>query len=66
MSPAGFLKSLQEAYRKLILIDLDAPENQQAINIAFMTQTVALDICRKLQKLEGFKGMTGLQLLEIA
>jgi hypothetical protein len=40
-------------------------ENQQLVNMAFVTQSYA-DIRRKLQKLEGFAGMNATQLLEVA
>jgi hypothetical protein len=35
------------------------------VNMAFVTQSYA-DICRKLQKLEGFTVMNATQLLEVA
>jgi hypothetical protein len=47
------------------LFDLEAPENQQMVNMVFVTQSYA-DIHRKLQKLEGFAGMNATQLLEVA
>lgn len=46
-------------------LDLDTPEKQTAINIAFVIQLFP-DIRKKLQKLEGFEGMNRSQLLEIA
>ena len=46
-------------------IELEAPENQRTINVAFATQAVP-DIWHKLQKLEGFSGMNLSQLVKIA
>lgn len=45
--------------------DPEAPENQRMINVAFIAQATP-DIHQKLQKLEGFAGMTITQLLEVA
>ncbi|XP_037697411.1 uncharacterized protein LOC119538494 isoform X2 [Choloepus didactylus] len=45
-SPAAFLECLQEAYRLYTPIDLEAPENRRAINIAFIAQS-APDIRKK-------------------
>ncbi|KAL0588539.1 hypothetical protein AAY473_039551 [Plecturocebus cupreus] len=64
-SPAAFLEHLQDAYHTYTPIDPEAPENQRAINLVFISQS-ASDIKRKLQKLEGFQGMNLSQLLEIA
>lgn len=36
-SPAAFLERLCEAYRIYTPIDLDAPENRWAINVAFVS-----------------------------
>jgi hypothetical protein len=44
---------------------MKAPENEQMVNVAFVTQSYA-DIHRKLQKLEGFAGMNATQLLEVS
>ena len=43
----------------------EARENQRMVNAASMAQSYT-DICRKLQKLEGFTGMNATQLLEVA
>ena len=64
-SPAAFLERPLEAYWLSTPIDPMAPENARAINIAFVSQS-APDIRRKLQKLEGFEGMSLSQLIEIA
>jgi virulence-associated protein VapD len=45
--------------------DLEVPENQQMVNMVFMTQSYA-DIHRKLQNLEGFSWMNATHLLEVA
>jgi hypothetical protein len=44
---------------------MEAPENQQMVNRAFVTQSYA-DIHRKLQKLEGFTRMNATHLLEVS
>lgn len=64
-SPTSFLERLCEAYRVYTPIDPGSPENQQAINVAFVAQWAA-NIRKKLQKLEGFEGMNLLQLVEVA
>lgn len=64
-SPAVFLERLLEAYCLFTPINLEAPENRRAINIAFVTQS-APDIRKKLQKIEGFEGKNLSELVEIA
>ena len=46
--PAAFLERLQDAYRTYTPIDPEAPENQRAINLAFVSQS-ASNIKSKLQ-----------------
>jgi hypothetical protein len=58
-------KRLCEAFRVYTPFNLEAPENKQMVNTAFVAQSYA-DICQKLQKLEGFSGMNVTQLLELA
>lgn len=47
----NFLECLCETYRIYTPIEPEAPENQRALNLAFVIQS-APDIKRKLQKLE--------------
>nr|XP_033793501.1 uncharacterized protein LOC117357239 [Geotrypetes seraphini] len=64
-SPAAFLERLTEAYRTYTPFDPELPENLRMVNTSFVSQAQP-DIRRKLQKQEGFAGMTTTQLLEIA
>ncbi|KAF6099824.1 hypothetical protein HJG60_011555 [Phyllostomus discolor] len=64
-SPGDFLERLTEAYRLYTPFDPESPDSQRMVNMAFVTQS-ALDICKKLQKLEGFAGMNTSQLIEVA
>lgn len=64
-TPGDFYERLCEAFRIYTPFDPEAPENQRMVNAAFVAQS-APDICRKLQKLEGFAGMNITQLLEVA
>lgn len=61
--PAVFPEHLSRAHQEFMPIDPDTPENQQAN--AFVTES-APDGHRKLQGLEGSKGMNRSQLLETA
>jgi hypothetical protein len=63
-TPAGFYERLCKAFQCTPHFDPEALENQQMVNTAFVAQSYA-DICRKLQKLEGFTGMNATQLLEV-
>jgi murein DD-endopeptidase MepM/ murein hydrolase activator NlpD len=65
MSPLKHSWSALEAYRTYAPINPEAAENRRAINIAFTSQ-LALDIRKKLQKLEGFEGKILSELIEIA
>lgn len=56
-SHAVLLESFQDTYQEFTPID--APENQQVIAIAFVTQ-LAPDIHKSSEKLEGFEGMSNL------
>lgn len=47
-------------------IDPDAPENQQAINVAFVSQSTPDIREKKLQKLKGFEGKSLSELVEVA
>jgi hypothetical protein len=64
-SPSQFYECLCEAFHLYTPFDLEATENQQMINAAFVGQ-VQGDIKQKLQKLEGFARMNVSQLLEVA
>jgi hypothetical protein len=64
-TPTDFYEGLCEAFWVYRPFDLEAPESQQMVNIAFAAQSYA-DICRKLQKLEGFARMNATQQLEVA
>ena len=54
-----------EAYQTYTPLDWEARENRRIINIAFVSQS-ALDIRKKLKKLEGFEGKVISELVEIA
>ena len=58
-----FYERLCEVFHLYTPLDLEATENQQMVNAAFMSQAQG-DIQHKLQKLEGFAGMNAGQLLE--
>ena len=62
-SPANFYEKLGEAFQIFTPFDPEAPENQP--NAAFVGQAQS-DICKKLQKIEGFAGKNATKLLEIA
>jgi hypothetical protein len=64
-TPSDFYERLCEAFWVYTPFNLEAPENQQMVKMAFVAQSHA-DICWKLQKLEGFTGMNATQLLEVA
>jgi hypothetical protein len=64
-SPAQFYERLCEAYDLYSSLNIEAPENPQIFNAAFVGQAQG-DIRRKLQKLEGFAGTNASQLLKVA
>jgi hypothetical protein len=64
-TPTDFCARFCEAFQIFTPFDLEAPENQQVVNMVFVTQSYN-DIHRKLQELEGFAGMNATQLLEVA
>lgn len=53
--PGAFLECLLDAYPTYTPLDPEAPENQMAINLAFINQA-APDIKIKLQWFNGFEG----------
>ncbi|XP_063297098.1 uncharacterized protein LOC134585587, partial [Pelobates fuscus] len=63
--PSVFYDRLLEAYRLYTPFNPEAPENSRMINSAFVSQAYG-DIKRKLQKLEGFVGMSITELMEVA
>lgn len=60
-----FLEQLLEAYLLYIFIDPENPTNLKAINLAFVAQS-APDICKMIQKADGFVGKNRSELLKIA
>ncbi|XP_026548054.1 uncharacterized protein LOC113429758, partial [Notechis scutatus] len=64
-SPEAFFTCLIDAYRMYTSIDPSAPENAQMLTMAFISQS-ALDIRRKLQRLEGALGKPMSELMEVA
>ena len=64
-SPAAFLERLMEAFRQYTPMDPQAEESCAAVLLAFVNQA-ALDIRRKLQKIEGLREQTILDLLKAA
>lgn len=64
-TPGDFYERLCEGFHIYTPFDPEAPENQRMVNVAFVAQ-LAPNICRKLQKLEGFARMNITQLLEVA
>ncbi|XP_026548753.1 uncharacterized protein LOC113430529 [Notechis scutatus] len=64
-SPEAFYTRLVEAYRMYTPIDPSAPENARMMTMAFISQS-ALDIRRKLQRLEGALGKPMSELMEVA
>ena len=64
-SPATYLERLMEAFRQFTPMDPEAPENQAAVVMSFVNQA-ALDIKKKLQKLEDLEGKQVQDLLQIA
>ena len=50
---ANFYERVCKAFRIFTPFDPEAPENKRMINAAFVGQAQS-DICKKLQKLEGF------------
>ena len=63
-SPSQFYERLCKAFHLYTPFDPEAAENQWMINAAFVSQAQG-DIQCKLQKLEGFAGMSASQLLKI-
>lgn len=61
-SPTELYERLCEVYT---LFDPKAQENQRMVSAAFVAQSFT-DICRKLQKLEGFARMNATQPIEVA
>lgn len=61
--PATFLEWLLDAQRTYTLIP-DVPQNKQAINVAFVGQSVP-DIHKKIQRIEGFEGKNLSEIMEI-
>jgi hypothetical protein len=64
-SPSQFYEWLWEVFCLYTPFNSEAFKNQRMINAAFVTQAQG-DIKQKLQKLEGFAGMYGSKLLEVA
>jgi hypothetical protein len=61
-SPSQFCERLCEAFHLYTPFDLEAPENQQMIDAAFVVQAQG----DRKQKLEGFAGVNTTRLLEVA
>ncbi|XP_032075668.1 uncharacterized protein LOC116510285 [Thamnophis elegans] len=64
-SPEAFLQRLIEAYELYTQMDPRAPENVRMLNERFIAQS-ALDIRKKLQRLEGALGKNTTELVEVA
>ncbi|XP_029425446.1 uncharacterized protein LOC115072426 [Nannospalax galili] len=64
-SPAAFLERILEAFHTYTPMDPEAPENKNAVILAFMNQS-ATDIRHKLQKLDRLADKTLPELLEVA
>jgi hypothetical protein len=64
-SPTDFYASLCEAFQVYTPFNPEMLENQWIVNTVFVAQSY-IDICQKLQKLEGFAGMNTIQSLEVA
>ena len=64
-SPSAFLERLMKAFRQYTPIDPQAEESRAAVLLAFVNQA-ALDIRRKLQKIEGLREQTIQDLLKAA
>ena len=64
-SPAAFLERIMEAFRTYIPMDPEAPESKAAVIMAFVNQS-AIDIRRKLQKIDRLGGKSLQDLLVVA
>ncbi|XP_062977970.1 uncharacterized protein LOC134395737, partial [Elgaria multicarinata webbii] len=64
-SPGMFLERLMKAYRRYTPIDPEHPNNRQTVVLSFVSQA-APDIRKKLQKADGFEGMSLTQLKALA
>lgn len=64
-SPSEFLERLLEAFRIYTPIDPDDPANHKMINLTFVEQS-SPDICKEIQRMDGFEDMPRFALLDIA
>ncbi|KAK1346729.1 hypothetical protein QTO34_000589 [Cnephaeus nilssonii] len=64
-SPAAFLERIMEAFRTYTTMDPEAPNNRAAVVMAFVNES-AIDIRRKLQKVDRLGEKSLKDLLEVA